>query len=150
MFHRTGIVTIPLWKLPPELQKQFGYDPARAAAYQAASAEKIRLQKAAAARAAITVNFGGTVDKVTGGGVVVRTRDARTYIQYSQSVYRGDEGMSPSVPLGTVEAEAEYAFLVGFPRPLAHNGPVRCRAYPDGSAIIDGEQYPKWVYQSDK
>jgi hypothetical protein len=27
IFHSTGIAAIPLWKLPPELQKRFGYDP---------------------------------------------------------------------------------------------------------------------------
>jgi len=26
IFHKSGVATIPLWKLPPELQKQFGYD----------------------------------------------------------------------------------------------------------------------------
>src|ERR1017187_1390358 len=34
IFHRTGIATIPLWKLPPALQKQFGYDPQKAADWQ--------------------------------------------------------------------------------------------------------------------
>lgn len=32
VFHETGIATIPLEKLPPELQKRFGYNPEKAAA----------------------------------------------------------------------------------------------------------------------
>ena len=44
IFHSTGVATIPLDKLPVDLQKQFGYDPARLAAEEAA-------RKEAAARA---------------------------------------------------------------------------------------------------
>ena len=35
IFHETGVASIPLEKLPPELQKRFGYDPQKAAAYRA-------------------------------------------------------------------------------------------------------------------
>jgi hypothetical protein len=42
--HRTGIATIPMEKLPTAIQKQLGYDPQKAADYQAA------LQRAEAAR----------------------------------------------------------------------------------------------------
>lgn len=38
IFHTTGIMTVPLDKLPPELQKRFGYDPKKAADYSAAVA----------------------------------------------------------------------------------------------------------------
>ena len=44
IFHSTGVATIPLAKLPVELQKQLGYDPVRLAQEDAA-------QKEAAARA---------------------------------------------------------------------------------------------------
>ena len=47
IFHKTGVATIALAKLPPELQKRFGYDPQRAAAWQTAE------QKSAAARAKV-------------------------------------------------------------------------------------------------
>jgi hypothetical protein len=36
ILHRTGAATIPLEKLPPELQKRFGYNPKKAADYRAA------------------------------------------------------------------------------------------------------------------
>ncbi|MGO9529130.1 MAG: hypothetical protein ACLPT4_01795 [Verrucomicrobiia bacterium] len=35
IFHETGVASIPLEKLPPELQRRFGYDPQKAAAYRA-------------------------------------------------------------------------------------------------------------------
>jgi hypothetical protein len=35
IFHDTGVASIPLEKLPPELQQRFGYDPQKAAAYRA-------------------------------------------------------------------------------------------------------------------
>jgi hypothetical protein len=34
IFHQTGVASIPLEKLPPELQKKFGYDPVKAAEQQ--------------------------------------------------------------------------------------------------------------------
>lgn len=44
IYHKTGIATVPLASLPPELQKQLGYDPEKAAKWQAA------MDKTAAAR----------------------------------------------------------------------------------------------------
>ena len=38
VFHETGVGTIPLEKLPPELQKRFGYDPDKANQYRIAEA----------------------------------------------------------------------------------------------------------------
>ena len=50
IFHETGVASIPLEKLPPELQKQFGYDPQKAADYvaqglAAAQAQELLRQK---------------------------------------------------------------------------------------------------------
>jgi hypothetical protein len=39
IFHRTGVASIPLEKLPPELQKEFGYDPQRAARSRVTNSE---------------------------------------------------------------------------------------------------------------
>jgi DNA segregation ATPase FtsK/SpoIIIE-like protein len=35
IYHQVGVASIPLEKLPPELQQRFGYDPQKAATYQA-------------------------------------------------------------------------------------------------------------------
>jgi hypothetical protein len=48
IFHKTGVASIPLWKLPPDLQKKFGYDPQKAAewdAQQRAAAEQMAQQR---------------------------------------------------------------------------------------------------------
>src|SRR6266849_4827729 len=37
IYHQTGVATIPLEKLPPELQKRFGYTPEKAAAWLSAT-----------------------------------------------------------------------------------------------------------------
>jgi hypothetical protein len=47
IFHKTGIASIPLEKLPPELQQQFGYDPNKAAEYRAAEADALAKKRAA-------------------------------------------------------------------------------------------------------
>jgi hypothetical protein len=36
ILHKTGVASLPLEKLPPELQERFGYDPKKAADYRAA------------------------------------------------------------------------------------------------------------------
>jgi hypothetical protein len=50
IFHETGVASIPLEKLPPELQARFGYDPQKAAGYRAqelaaAQAQELLRQK---------------------------------------------------------------------------------------------------------
>jgi len=60
IFHKTGIATLSLAKLPPELQKQFGYDPQKAAAWQVA-------ERKAAAEGAYPV-FGAATYGAKGDG----------------------------------------------------------------------------------
>lgn len=52
IFHKTGVASIPMEKLPPELQKQFRYDPKKAAEYQAA---KVRAEQARRAKQAAQI-----------------------------------------------------------------------------------------------
>jgi hypothetical protein len=54
IFHKSGIASIPLSKLPPELQERFGYDPQKATAYSTAEAaarsKQAELNRQAAAK----------------------------------------------------------------------------------------------------
>ena len=43
IFHRTGVATIPLWKLPPDLQRTFGYDQQKVESDQRKAASQARL-----------------------------------------------------------------------------------------------------------
>ncbi len=45
IFYKTGIASIPLEKLPPDLQKRFGYDPQKAAAYRQEEAKQLELAR---------------------------------------------------------------------------------------------------------
>jgi len=40
IFHKSGIAKIPLYSLPPELQKRFGYDPRKGEKYRQAEAQQ--------------------------------------------------------------------------------------------------------------
>ena len=44
IFHKTGVATIPLWKLPKELQERFGYDPQKSFALEDARRKAARSQ----------------------------------------------------------------------------------------------------------
>jgi hypothetical protein len=48
--HSTGASSIPLEKLPPDLQKRFGYDPQKAAAYRQEEAKQLELSRQQDAR----------------------------------------------------------------------------------------------------
>jgi hypothetical protein len=58
IFHNTGIARIPLEKLPPELQKRFGYDVSKASQWRDADQKANAAQMAAAQQAALEKSFG--------------------------------------------------------------------------------------------
>jgi hypothetical protein len=175
--HSTGVASVPLERLPADLQQRFGYDPQKAQDYlrestarQAALLASDRQESDArsgrehevavkaeiasteatekARLVALTTEISGEVMVTTADGMMLKTRNAisRTRSQYTTDVTAEVNGGSVA---RTSTAEAEYAFLVGYPSPLAPKTGVRCRAYPDGSKEIDGHTMPRWVYQSD-
>jgi len=103
IFHKTGIATIPLEKLPPELQKRFGYDPQKALDYhkrdmaaQAAMAEQERARSLAYSHAvkekathqavfdAIVngaINVQGNVGKVLPNGAEIHAFTETTHLK---------------------------------------------------------------------
>jgi hypothetical protein len=183
--HSTGVVaSIPLERLPADLQQRFGYDPQKARDYlqestarqaalvasdreesavrsghehEAAVKADIAATEAAdkAALVALTTEISGDVVVTTNDGMMLKTRNAisRTRSEYAteQSQYAPDVTVEVNGDrvARTTTAEAEYAFLVGYPSPLAPKTGVHCLAYPDGSKEIDGHTMPRWVYQSD-
>jgi hypothetical protein len=156
--HSTGVAEVPLSELPADLQKRFGYDPQKAQDYlQESTARQAALvardsreavdrsarehdaavkADAAATEAAekaklvaLTAEISGEVVVTTDAGMMLKMRNA------------GDRTAR------TITTEEEYAFLVGYPDPLAPKTGVHCLAYPDGSKEIDGHTMPRWVYQ---
>ena len=175
--HSTGVASVPLERLPADLRERFGYDPQKAQDYlrestarQAAllasdrqeSVARSGREHEAAVRAevasteatekarlvALTTEISGDVVVSTDDGMMLKTRNtiSRTQSQYTTGA---TEEVSGGRVARTTTAEAEYAFLVGYPSPLAPKTGVRCLAYPDGSKEIDGHTMPRWVYQSD-
>ena len=175
--HSTGVASVPLERLPADLQQRFGYDPQKAQDYlqestvrQAALVASDRQESAVrsgheheaavktdiaateaadkAALVALTTEISGEVIVTTDDGMMLRTRNATSH---TRSQYTRDV----AVEVGgdrvarTTMTETEYAFLVGYPGLLAPKTGVRCLAYPDGSKEIDGHTMPRWIYQSD-
>jgi hypothetical protein len=135
VFHSTGVAMIPLAKLPPELQKQFGYDPQQAATWQAAQqkaeAEAAESQRRAAAeaadaqrKAAATVGWTLTVERVVPDGVMAR------------GYKTGGAGDQATI------------CLVDDPRvgELAEGNKFTTHAYKEGVITVEGRTLEKWVY----
>ena len=175
--HSTGVASVPLDRLPADLRERFGYDRQKAQDYlQESTARQSALlasdrqesvarsgrEHEAAVKAdvanteatekarlvALTTEISGDVVVSTDDGMMLKTRNtiSRTRSQYTTGA---TEEVSGGRVARTTTAEAEYAFLVGYPSPLAPKTGVRCLAYPDGSKEIDGHTMPRWVYQSD-
>ena len=155
VFHDAGVATLPLAKLSPELQKQFGYDPQKAEQYSQARVQQQIIAQQAAKQKQLAVAFSGNVTAVNNSGIVVQTQAAATYIQYQYQEHLGIAGENlgtTKTPMGTKTIEAQYAVLVGHPRQslLAVEDAVSCRAYRDGVSNTDGKPLPRWVFVAEK
>jgi hypothetical protein len=143
IFHRTGIATMPLWKLPPDLQKQFGYDPQKAADWQkverqhqeAALAERERLAEEKRRTELLQqriVGIGGTVtDVIEGQGVILSNE---IFVNAAPGV------IPPS-----------SCFLVCDTKNLVNGSTFECAAYLDGTytyiTVTGGSRkIHRWVY----
>lgn len=159
IFHKTGVATVPLEKLPLDLREKVGYDPVKAeryrqaeakarAAWQLAKQQRLQLLQQQQAEAdqrktleATAVDFHCKIMALDKKGAVVRT--AKTSIPYSATVTAAD-----SVKEHPMQIEITYAFLVGHPRQAswAVGDTISCRAYRDGEEKTDGDPLPRWVY----
>ncbi|HUJ11861.1 MAG TPA: hypothetical protein VL171_17765 [Verrucomicrobiae bacterium] len=81
LFHSAGVATIPLAKLPSELQKQLGYSPEKAAEWQdaqrkqQADQEKTRIQQEVARRTYTIKYLAAAIDSFPEGtGIIVKAR----------------------------------------------------------------------------
>jgi hypothetical protein len=113
VFHKTGVATILLAKLPPELQQRFGYDPQKAEAVtkqqaetkQSVDLEKVRgtIEYLDARYGFRNLNFEQSIDSCPGLKLVSVLGDEKCYV-------RGDEDLQ----LGNVKLkEIEYCFYKG-------------------------------------
>jgi hypothetical protein len=110
IFHSTGVATIPLWKLPEDLQKQFSYDPKAVAEKKRIQQEQ--LQKQAALKKASKVIMGNIVQIVPEGIL------ASTYFFVSSGPGPSERMEGPMVlavgcPKKEQRAEGEFLTFLG-------------------------------------
>jgi hypothetical protein len=124
VFHSTGVATIPLAKLPPELQKQFGYDPQQAAAWQAAQQKAAAEAADAQRKAAAAVEWELTVERVLPDGIIA----------YGHKSNAAGDQMT--------------ICLVDDPHvgELAEGNRFTAQAYKEGVITINGRTLEEWVY----
>jgi hypothetical protein len=125
IWHSTGIAVVPMAKLPPELQKQFGYDPQLAAQWQAAQ-QKAAVEAAdARQKAAASVEWKLTVESVLPDGLVAHGCQTSMYCPQPVRV-----------------------FLVNHPRmaELGEGEQIIVTAYRQGATQVGGRSLEKWAY----
>ena len=90
IYHQTGVATIPLEKLSPELQKRFGYTPEKAAAWQAASSAVPETRGARIADSIRTVADDFIVNVYHNGEIVPDDKRTLLFEKYGATAERID------------------------------------------------------------
>jgi hypothetical protein len=153
ILHSTGVSSIPLAKLPPNLQKQFGYNPAKAEQSQPADAKAGRAeqekapqpeqQKTGAAKE-LTKNA-----EFRAGGRVVAVLPEGIILEYTAS---GSTRPSPNlfdrVHALTAPPQTHRTLLVGDPKQAGLSPGASVDGYmsPSGTFTYDGETLPRYVW----
>ncbi|MGA2138689.1 MAG: hypothetical protein ABSH14_07495 [Verrucomicrobiia bacterium] len=166
LFHKTGVATIPLEKLPPDLQQQFGYDPQRAAQWQAAqqaaeaeankraaesarqAADAARQAADAAQHAAAAIEWTLTIEEILPDGIIARgykTSDDKALNPVSSTA--SSQGNGQSVPR-VRHPKSILICLINYPkvRELAEGDKITATAYQSGVITIAGHALGRWVY----
>lgn len=152
IFHKTGVATIPLEKLPTELQQRFGYDPRKAAQWRDAQTKAESERRAAKEKAdreaserrakiAASEAWHVTIEAISAEGIIANGWKGR--IQMVPRTSGGQiVGFSPEQP------DSVDIVLVGHPQQnqLAEGNFIQIYAYRDGVANVDGRTLEKWVY----
>jgi hypothetical protein len=124
IFHSTGVATVPLAKLPPEFQKQFGYDPQQAAAWQAAQQQAAAETADAQRKAAAAVEWSLTVERVLPDGIIARGHKSSADVNQITICLVDDPHVGE----------------------LAEGNKFTTRAYKAGVIAIEGRTLEKWAY----
>lgn len=147
--HSTGVATVPLEKLSPDLQQRFGYDPAKAAQWrqqearrQAQAAQRqqqelLRRQQVQATQEKCTTarNVSLKVERVRPDGLIGDVYIQRYRIQ------------PPVIVPDHKEYIGKFVFLEGYPNQIAEGNGITCKAVKVGTIDV-GEQrvLERWVY----
>jgi hypothetical protein len=150
IYHSTGVATIPLARLPPELQKQFGYDPQAAtqwlAAQQQIDAATAETQRQQAAR------WQAEREKVAAEAAALAEaqRKAASAVQWKlrvQSV-RSDGVVAWGRPSASPNGSKSITILLEDPprlHELAEGDEITATAYRDGNVKVHTRTLERWV-----
>jgi len=139
LFHKSGVATIPLAELPPDLQKQFNYNPQRAAEWQAA-------QHAAQADAAV---HDGEVMK----RIAEANRQAAITAQHAAAATEWQLTVEKILPEGVLAKgykTSDYQALNPKPSAHEHRPPIVhvCLVeHPKIGTLGEGEKFTATAYQ---
>jgi len=149
--HSAGVATVPMAKLPLELQKQLGYDPAKAAEWQATNQKTQAVQKkkqeeqeALNKKLSGAIARWGTIEQILPQGIIVGQHSSgRTQRSANLSGY-GIKSRS----LIHIAPTDHYFLLVGHPdqSKLADGSSLNCYAYQEGVVTIEDQTLEKWIY----
>lgn len=150
VFHSTGVATIPLAKLPPDLQKQFNYDPQEAARWGAAE-QKLDAEVAEAKKQELA-RWKTAQEKAAAEAAALEDaqRKAAAALQWTlrvQSVLPdgviawGCQGATPN------GSNSMTILLMNPPglHDLAEGEHITATAYRDGNAQVQTRTLEKWV-----
>ncbi|MGO9245824.1 MAG: hypothetical protein ACLPT4_10380 [Verrucomicrobiia bacterium] len=166
IFHKTGVATFPLEKLPSVLQKQLGYDPAKAADWRKAEQERVAAWQKAQQQQKERLQFekenvqeldGEVTDVIEGKGVILNNhREVERNAQFMATMagvnaawaQSGAPNPNPQVSLDT---QVRSYFLACDTKQLVNGSYVKCRAYQDGfytyTTVMGGSQkIVRWMY----
>jgi hypothetical protein len=163
IFHQTGVASIPLEKLPPELQKRFGYDPQKAREYyqetkEREAVEAVRRQEAsqlakakadyeAAHHEALesieksAIEIQGKVQQITADGALI-SGAVTPYTYVRQSVADPNYHTILGGPVVTTSAATAYKnvtdedepiFVLGAGQGFNDGAPWSAKVYPSGT-----------------
>lgn len=136
VFHSSGIASLPLAKLPSDLQKQFGYDAEKAKEYQQRLVKEATAQKVSEAKRKelekkklTAIHWQGNVQNVYSYGMVVAATRGADFNSMQQFL------------------------LVGHPnqKNLGSTSAISFRAYQEGTRDVPdwNSTFEKWVWVED-
>ena len=153
IFHSSGIVRLPLAKLPPDLQQRFGYDPAQAADWQ-----KVEQQQAAAFMKQQAVEQQKAKQQAGANRQSQLSQESREEIEKkSQALWVNIIQVTPDgllVRIHGIRDRAESA-RNNFFTLVKESGPVLVVGHPKQGEFVDGEEIQfnaylngNWSYQN--
>ena len=149
IFHSSGIMTVPIVKLPPEIQKQLGYDPQVAAQYQNAVQKQQASQRQAEYESLLkrAKQWDIWIKSVSGGVIIGTGQEDGTQAGMASRVRVGSVGRMPVTQrVVTSYRPSQDVVLTGYTRTTQNGQRLSIMAVDSGS---DSQNNRKLLYVKD-